>query len=162
MAFLVKSKRIIQRINILVCSIGMYLLIPMMFITTTDVMARSFFARPITSSIELSEYMLAVLILLGLGYTEQVKSNVKVGFVLEKFSPRFQAVTDIITILLSLFIIFILVWQGWLIAMKETTVSFMLRIPQTPFRLLVSVGGFLLGLELIIDLINACNKLKRR
>ena len=88
MAFLVKSKRIIQRVNILVCSIGMYLLIPMMIITTTDVMARAFLARPITSSIELSEYMLAVLILLGLGYTEQVKGNVKVGFVLEKFGPR--------------------------------------------------------------------------
>jgi TRAP-type C4-dicarboxylate transport system permease small subunit len=161
MAFLTKSKRIIQRVNILVCSIGMYLLIPMMFLTTIDVMARASMARPITSSIELSEYMLAVLILLGLGYTEQVKGNVKVGFVLEKFSSRIQAVTDIITILLSLFIIFILVWQGWIIAIRETTVSFMLRIPQTPFRLLVSVGGFLLGLELIIDFVNACNKLKR-
>ena len=46
--------------------------------------------------------MLAVLILLGLGYTEQQKGNVKVGLFLEKFPRGFQAATDIITTLLSL------------------------------------------------------------
>ncbi len=161
MAFWIKVKKVVQRTNILVCSIGMFLLIPMMFLTSTDVMARTVLARPITGSIELSEYMLAVLILLGLGYTEQKKGNVKVGFILDKFPPGFQAATDIITTLLSLFIVFILVRQGLLIAVKETTVSYMLRIPQAPFRLLVSIGGFLLGLELVIDLINACNRLRR-
>jgi len=162
MEFWIKAKEVVQRINILVCTIGMYLLIPMMFLTSTDVMARAVLARPISGSIELSEYMLAVVILLGLGYTEQKKGNVKVGFILEKFPPRFQAVTDIITTLLSLFIIFVMVWQGWLLAVKETTVSYMLRIPQNPFRMLVSIGGFLLGLELIIDLVNACNRLRKR
>jgi len=161
MVFWIKAKHVIQRINLWVCAIGMYLLIPMMFLTSADVMSRALFARPIVGSIELSEYMLAVLILLGLGYTEQKKGNVKVGLFLEKFPPRFQAATDIITSLLSLGIIFVLVRQGWLIAVKETTVSYMLRIPQAPFRLLVSIGAFLLGLELIIDLINACNRLRR-
>lgn len=161
MDFWIRAKRVIQRVNLLACSIGMYMLIPMMFLTSTDVMARAFLARPITGSIELSEYMLAVLILLGLGYTEQKKGNVKVGLFLEKFPEGFQSAVDIITSLLSLFIIIVLVRQGWVIAVKETTVSYMLRIPQYPFRLLVSIGGFLLGLELVIDLINACNRIRR-
>ena len=161
MAFLSKAKHVVQRANTLVCTIGMYLLIPMMFLTSTDVMARAFLARPIIGSIELSEYMLAVLILMGLGYTEQKKGNVKVGFILEKFPPRFQAATDVLTALLSLCIVFVLVWQGWVLAVKETTVSYMLRIPQAPFRLLVSIGGGLLALELVIDLISACNRLRR-
>lgn len=158
----IKAKRMVQRTNRLVCSLGMYLLIPMMLLTSTDVVARAVFAQPIAGSIELSEYMLAVLVLLGLGYTEQEKGNVKVGFVLEKFPPRAQAAVDIATTLLSLFIVFILVWQGWVVALKETTVSYMLRIPQAPFRFLVCVGGFLLALELIIDLANACSRLTRR
>jgi hypothetical protein len=37
----------------------------------------------------------------------------------------------------------------------------MLRIPQYPFRLLVAVGGFLLWLELVIDLVDSVRKLKR-
>jgi len=138
----------------------MFLLIPMMFLTSTDVMARAFLARPIAGSIELSEYMLAVLILLGLGYTEQKKGNVRVGILVERLPERFQAAVDIVTTTLSLFIIFVIVRQGWVIALKETTVSYILRIPQTPFRLLVSIGGFLLGLELVIDLVNACNRLR--
>jgi hypothetical protein len=68
---------------------------------------------------------------------------------------------DIITTLMSLFIISVLIKEGWALAFKETTVSFMLRIPQAPFRLMVSIGCFLLGLELVIDLINACNKFRR-
>jgi TRAP-type C4-dicarboxylate transport system permease small subunit len=162
MTFWIKAKWVVRKTNTLVCLIGMYLLIPMMFLTSSDVLVRAILARPIIGSIELCEYMLAVLILLGLGYTEQKKGNVKVGFILEKFPPGFQAVTDIITTLLSLFVVFILIWQGWLIAVKETTVSYMLRIPQTPFRLLVSIGGFLLCLELFIDLINAFSRLRRR
>lgn len=161
MIFWIKAKQAVQRTNVVVCTIGMYVLIPMMFLTSIDVIARAVWARPIAGSIEISEYMLAVLILLGLGYTEQKKGNVKVGFILEKFPQGFQAATDIITTLLSLFIVFVIVRQGWLIALKETTVSYILRIPQTPFRLLVSIGGFLLGLELFIDLINACDRLRR-
>lgn len=160
MAFWVGAKKVVQRLNAWVCSIGMFLLIPMMFLTSTDVMARAFLARPIAGSIELSEYMLAVLILLGLGYTEQKKGNVRVGILVERLPERFQAAVDIVTTTLSLFIIFVIVRQGWVIALKETTVSYILRIPQTPFRLLVSIGGFLLGLELVIDLVNACNRLR--
>lgn len=161
MEFWIKVKHIIQRANVIVCSIGMYLLIPMMLLTSTDVMARAFWARPIIGSIELSEYMLSVLILLGIGYTEQQKGNVKVGFFLDRLPHRVQAMADIFTTLLSLLIVSVLVGQGALIAFKETTVSYMLRIPQMPFRLLISIGGILLGLELIIDLVNACNRLRK-
>ena len=63
--------------------------------------------------------MLAVLILLGLGYTEQQKGNVKVGLFLDKFPERFQAAVDIITVLLSLSIIIVLIRQGWVIAVKR-------------------------------------------
>lgn len=161
MAFWTRAKQVVNRVNTLICSAGMYLLIPMMLLTSTDVLSRAVFAQPIAGSIELSEYMLAVLVLLGLGYTEQEKGNVKVGFVLEKFPPRLQAAVDVLTTLLSLFVVFLLIWQGWAAAFKETTVSYMLRIPQAPFRFLICVGGFLLWVELFIDLVNACGRLRR-
>jgi hypothetical protein len=46
--------------------------------------------------------------------------------------------------------------------MSERTVSEILRIPQYPFRLLVAIGGFLLWLELLIDLIGLIGELVRR
>jgi TRAP-type C4-dicarboxylate transport system permease small subunit len=105
---------------------------------------------------------LATFILLGAAYTQQVKGHVGVDFVTSRLSPRVRIFCEIITTILSLFIIAIVIWQGWLEGIRERTVSDMLRIPQYPFRLLVAIGGFLLWLELLIDLVNSIGKLKRR
>jgi len=157
-----KLKRLIQRINFYVCVVGMCLLVPLMLLTTSDVVGRKFFSKTIPGSFELSEYILAIFILLGAAYTQQVKGHVGVDFITSRLSPRLRAVCQIITIFLSLFIITILIWQGWIEGIRERTVSDMLRIPQYPFRLLVSIGGFLLWLELLIDLFSVLGKLKRR
>jgi TRAP-type C4-dicarboxylate transport system permease small subunit len=133
-----------------------------MLLTTSDVVGRKFFSKTIPGAFELSEYILAIFILLGAAYTQQVKGHVGVDFITSRLTPRVRAVCQIITLLLSLFIITILIWQGWIEGIRERTVSDMLRIPQYPFRLLVAIGGFLLWLELLIDLFSVIGKLKRR
>jgi TRAP-type C4-dicarboxylate transport system permease small subunit len=158
----VRVKQLIQRTNFYACIIGMCLLVPLMLLTTGDVIGRKFFAKTIPGAFELSEYILAVFILLGAAYTQQVKGHVGVDFITSKLSPRARTVCQIITTFLSLFIIAILIWHGWLEGIRERTVSDMLRIPQYPFRLLVAIGGFLLWLELLIDLVGSIGKLKRR
>jgi TRAP-type C4-dicarboxylate transport system permease small subunit len=160
--FWIKSKKGIQRLNLYVSGVGMSLLIPLMLLTTSDVIGRGFFRKPIPGTFELSEYVLAVFILLGAAYTQQVKGHVGVDFITSRLSPPVRAGCEIITTLLSLFIIAIVIWQGFLEGVRERTVSDMLRIPQYPFRLLVAVGGFLLWLELLIDLTSSIGKLIRR
>ena len=154
-------KKGIRRINYIVCAIGMAMIIPLMLLTFADVMLRGFFNKPIPGSFELSQYILAIFILLGAAYTQQVKGHVGVDFVTSRLSPRLRVACEIITTLLSLFIIAIVVWQGWVEGTTEKGVSDQLRIPQYPFRVLVSVGGFLLWLELLIDLFDAFGKLRR-
>jgi TRAP-type C4-dicarboxylate transport system permease small subunit len=156
-----EAKKGIQRLNFYVCVIGMATLIPLMLLTFADVTLRSFFNKPIPGAFELSQYILAVFILLGAAYTQQVKGHVGVDFITSRLSPRLRGICQIITILLSLFIIAILIWQGWVEGIGEKTVSDQLRIPQYPFRVLVSIGGFLLWLELVIDLFSAAGKLWR-
>lgn len=157
-----KIKHVIQRINFYLCGAGVCLLLPLMLLTTGDVVGRKFFAKTIPGAFELSEYILAVFILFGAAYTQQVKGHVGVNFLTSRFPARVQALCNIATLLLSLFVIFIVIWQGWVEGIRERTVSDMLRIPQCPFRLLVAVGGFFLWLELLIDLVGSVNKLKRR
>ena len=160
--FWIKTKKGIQRLNLYVSIAGMSLLIPLMLLTTSDVIGRGFFRKPIPGTFELSEYILAVFILLGAAYTQQVKGHVGVDFITSKLPTRLRAVCEIITTFLSLFIIAIVIWQGFLEGIREHTVSDMLRIPQYPFRLLVAIGGFLLWLELLIDLTSSIGKLLRR
>lgn len=140
----------------------MCLLLPLMLLTTGDVVGRKFFAKTIPGAFEISQYLLAVFILMGAAYTQQMKGHVGVDFITSRFSLRGRALCEMFTTFLSLFIIAILVWEGWIEGIKEKTVSDMLRIPQYPFRLLVSIGGFLLWLELLINLIEAAVRLKRR
>ena len=156
--WLIKTEKAIHRLNFYISVVGMSLIIPLMLLTTGDVLGRKFF-KPIPGTFEISEYILATFILLGAAYTQQVKGHVGVDFIISRLSPRIRNFCQMITTLLSLFIIAIVIWQGWLEGIRERTVSDMLRIPQYPFRLLVAVGGFFLWLELLIDLIHSIGKL---
>jgi TRAP-type C4-dicarboxylate transport system permease small subunit len=156
------ARKYIQQATLYVSYVGMILLIPMMLMTAVDVAGRALWLRPIPGAVELSSYMLAVFILLGVAYTHQVRGHVRVSMLLSRLPKRAGLTLDVVTILLSLFIIALLVWQGWAVGMEERAVSDMLRIPQRPFKLLVAVGAFLLWLELLIDLFSTIKQLARR
>lgn len=155
-------RKVIQRTTVYLSYVGMVFLIPMMLITSGEVIGRAVWSRPIPGSMELSSYMLVTFILLGIAYTQQVKGHVRVTMLTDRLPERAALVLDVITTLLSLFIISVVAWQGWVVGIEERTVSDMLRIPQFPFRLLVSVAGIFLCLELLIDLSDTIKKLARR
>lgn len=140
---------------------GMFLLIPMMLLTTCDVIARAFWHKPIMGTVELSSYMLVLFVFSGLAYTEQVKGHVQVTFLVSRLGPRWRCGLGVITNLFCVFIVGILVWQGWVVGIEETTVSDMLRIPQRPFRLLLPLAALLLGTEFFFNLIDALRGLRR-
>jgi TRAP-type C4-dicarboxylate transport system permease small subunit len=157
-----KFRKAVNRASYGACFIGMFLAIPLMLLTVGDVMGRSFFNKPIPGTFELSEYMLAVIVLLGAAYTQQVKGHVGVDFLTSRYSPRIQAVLQAVTTLAGLGVIAILVWQGYLEGIHEKAVSDQLRVPQWPFKLLVAVGGLLLWLELLLDFIASALKIAGR
>ena len=162
METLERFRKAVNRASYGACFIGMFLAIPLMLLTVGDVMGRSFFNKPIPGTFELSEYMLAVIVLLGAAYTQQVKGHVGVDFLTSRYSPRIQAVLQAVTTLAGLVIIAILVWQGYLEGIHEKAVSDQLRVPQWPFKLLVAVGGLLLWLELLLDFITSALKIAGR
>ena len=155
-------KKGINRVNRFFAGIGAWFLIPLMLITAVDVVMRDVFNRPIPGAVELSQYMLAIFILLGLAYAQQIKAHVAVSIITSRFSERAQLILSIITALMSLFIFSVLEWQGLVVGIEERAVSDMLRIPQYPFRILVAVAAFFLCLELLIDLGNGLKRFVTR
>jgi TRAP-type C4-dicarboxylate transport system permease small subunit len=162
MEALERFRRLVNRASYGACFLGMFLAIPLMLLTVGDVMGRSFFNKPIPGTFELSEYMLAVIVLLGAAYTQQVRGHVGVDFLTSRFPPRTQAVLQAVTTLAGLLVIAILAWQGYLEGIHEKAVSDQLRVPQWPFKLLVAVGGLLLWLELLLDFISSVLKIAGR
>ena len=151
----------LQKINRWVAGVGACFLIPLMLITAADVVGRDVFNHPIPGVIELSQYLLAVSILLGLAYTQQIKGHVGVSILISRLSTRAQLLVNLVGTLVSLFLFVLLAWQGLVVGLGEKTVSDMLRVPQYPFRLLVAVAAFLTLLELLIDLGSSIQKLGR-
>jgi TRAP-type C4-dicarboxylate transport system permease small subunit len=152
MGRLEELKKGIRTLNHFIGGVSACFLIPLMLITAADVLTRDLLNYPIPGTVELSQYMLAVFILLGLAYTQQAKAHVAVSIITSRLRHPAQLILGIMTSLVSLFIFSILAWQGVVVGMEERTVSDMLRIPQYPFRLLVAVAAFLVCLELLIDL----------
>jgi TRAP-type C4-dicarboxylate transport system permease small subunit len=151
-------KKGIHQVNRLIAGVGACFLIPLMIITAGDVVGRDVFNHPIPGTVELSQCMLAVFILLGLAYAQQVKAHVGVSAITSRLPHRAQLILNVVATLLCLFISCILVWQGWVIGIEEKTVSDMLRVPQYPFRLMVAAAAFLMCLELVIDLGDSLTK----
>lgn len=143
------------------CYIGMLLLIPLMLLTSAEVVSRGFFSLPIPGTVELSSFLLAVFILLGIGYTQQQKGHVRVTILTTKLPEKIAVAMDCFTTLLCLFIVSIVVWQGWVVAHEEQAITDMLRIPDLPFRLLVCVAGITLWIEMFIDLLASAALLGR-
>jgi TRAP-type C4-dicarboxylate transport system permease small subunit len=154
-----KVRQGIQKVNRFIAGVGACFLLPLMLLTTTDVLARDLFNHPIPGTIELSEYMLAVFVILGIAYTQQVKGYVKVSTFISRLPPSAQLLLEIMTTLLGLSVFSILVWQGLVIGLEEKTVSDMLRVPQYPFRLLVALAACFVCLELLIDFGNVLKKI---
>ena len=150
-----------QILNRWISVAGAVFLIPLMLGTAADVICRDLFNLPIMGVVESSGYLLAVFILLGLGYAEQVKAHVRVAIMTSRLSPRGQLILSVMTALISLFIFSILVWQGLAVGIEERTVSDLLRVPQYPFRILVAVGAFFVCLELLIDFGDSVRRLAR-
>jgi TRAP-type C4-dicarboxylate transport system permease small subunit len=134
--------------------VGMWFIVPMMLLTSADATGRDLFSRPVRGAYELSSLILSVFVLLGLAYTQQMKGHVRVTILTERLPAKWAEAIHMFTSLLSMFVIAIMCWQGIAVAYEASAVSDMLRVPQFPFRLLVTLGGIFLFLEFFFDFVD--------
>lgn len=140
-----------------VAVIGTFILFPMLLLTTFDVIGRSIFNSPIQGTYELSQFLLVVISLFGIGYVQQRNAQVRVDMFLNMMPEKVKLVMEIIFTILGLCFFALVVWQGvlgTLHAFDQGETSPMLAIPSYPFHLLIPFGSFLLCLELIVKLVN--------
>jgi len=147
-----KTRTFVQKITRILGYVGMFFLIPMMLLTSADATGRDLFSRPVRGAFELNSLVLSAFVLLGLAYAQQMKDHVRVTLLLERLPEKLGSAISIFTTLLCMFIVAIMCWQGVVVGFECSTVTDMLRIPQLPFRLLVSLGGLFLFLEFFFDL----------
>ena len=129
----------------------------MMFLTAMDVMLRYIFNRPISGALELTEFMMLIVVAFGLAYCAILKGHVKVELVLSRFSPRTQAVINSITYFISLGLFSLITWQCIkyvkLMLDAEMT-SAVLLISVFPFVAILALGSVIFSLVLLVDFLD--------
>jgi TRAP-type C4-dicarboxylate transport system permease small subunit len=134
----------------------------MMLLTIADVFLRKVFSRSILGTVEVSEFMLLILVFFALAQTEVLNGHVKVDLVMGRFSERSQAMVDAITQLACFFLFGLFTWSGLVYSgkMKEAAeVSQDLWLPIFPFVYVVALGCALLSLVLLTKFFMALVKI---
>lgn len=144
---------------------GMAFLIAMATITVVHSVGRYVFDKPIAGLVEMSDFMLVIVISLAGAYTMVMKGHISVGLVVDKLPERIQAVIGTVTYLLSLMFTGIAAWQAFVrgtYLLQEEQTSEILRIPHYPFLYLVGIGWTLFSLVILLQLINYIIKMVKK
>jgi TRAP-type C4-dicarboxylate transport system permease small subunit len=144
-------------LNTWLAKVGGYVLLGMMLLTTCDVIGRYVFNSPITGAYEITEVMMVTVIFLFIGYTQAEKGHISIDLVIRLLPKKVRTTIDIITHLLSLFIIILIAWMNILRClelMRRNEVTAILYIPVSPFVLILAIGCLVYAIELIKNIYN--------
>jgi len=150
------TEKIVNAISLFANSIGMVVLILMMLLTVADVFLRFAFNKPLLGTVELCEYMMVAVVFLALPLCAIREKNVRVEVLAVRLPPKLLALVDVITCFLSLGILALITWQGFLEfndMLKVKRVSNMLSVPAYPFHLILAISSLILCGVLLIKLI---------
>jgi TRAP-type C4-dicarboxylate transport system permease small subunit len=159
MSAIQRFRRVVQKTTYYLAYAGMFVMLPLMLLTSADVVGRGIFNKPVPGAVELSSLSLVLFILSGLAYTHQLKGHVRVTMLLDRLPRKGALAMEALTTIMSMLILAAVAWQGWELAWEQKTVTDMLRIPQRPFRLMVTVAGIAFFLELLLDLLTTLGDL---
>jgi len=125
----------------------------MMLLTIADVFLRKVFSQSILGTVEVTEFMMVILLFFALAQTEVLNGHVRVDLIMSRFGERTQAMVDTITQLVCFLLFGLFTWSTLVYAAKMRAsgeVSQDLWLPIYPFVYVVALGCALLALSLLI------------
>jgi TRAP-type C4-dicarboxylate transport system permease small subunit len=152
-----KLIRKVQLISRTANLIGILFLIPLMLTTTVDVTMRGLFNLPVSGGLEMSQFMMVIIIWLTMAATTQKKGHVALQFIESKLSSKALHFSDCI-VLVSMLVTMVLV--NWALYMRMTSAfrngetTDVLGWPIYPAVAIMFLGGLLVTLELLAELYN--------
>lgn len=158
MTLLLKLSQLIDALNERVAKAVIWLILIMTLISAGNAIVRFTVAYSSNGLLEIQWYLFAAVFLLMAGFTLKRNEHVRIDVIAGKFSPRGQAVIDIIGTLLFLFpmtalVLFLappLVAESYRIGEMSANAGGLIR---WPVKAILPVGFALLGLQGLSELI---------
>lgn len=134
-----------------------YLIIPIFFLILTEVFMRYMFGAPAVWTNEFAQLLFGAYAVLAGGYIATTNDHVNVDIVHDKFSPRTQAVVDVLTSILFFIFMGALLYFGVSLALESMETwerSQSAWNPYVwPFKLMIPVAAALLLLQGVVKLL---------
>jgi len=140
----------------ILAGIGGFFFVILMLLGAGDVIGRYVFNKPIMGALEISEVLMAGVILFGWAYALKTGSHVRVELVISHYPSRVRVIAEFVTSLVSLGLFCLITWRSTLLALQyvqEHRIFPTLGFPIAPFYFFVPLGAFFLCLEFIIRMI---------
>lgn len=131
----------------------------LMALTVTHIFGRSFFHFSVRGSIELSSFMLLVIVALGWCGAALEERHIKVDLLVVRLSKRAQFIVINATLILSFIMLAIATWTNGVRAMGHPRYTSILDIPDIPFRWVLTVG---LGMFCLCTLVVIIRNFRKR
>jgi TRAP-type C4-dicarboxylate transport system permease small subunit len=129
----------------------------LMLYTTVDVAGRYLANNPMPAAYEFTNMFLIYITYFGITLVQARGGHMRLGFLWEKARPRGRALIDLFSVIIGLFIVSLITWQGWLYAIYSWQVSEvtmgLYTIPLFPGRIALAIGSAIFLIQYIIDAI---------
>lgn len=128
-----------------------FLLLPLMIITTIEVIARYIFNRPTIWAWDINMQIFSALVAIGGSYALRHDMHVKVDIFVMNLRPRHRALLDLITSILFFFTMVVFLYQSSKAAIESTKMREVMSTawapPFYPIMILIPIGAFLFLLQ---------------
>ena len=154
-------QRWIRPLSRIMSQISSVILFLMMILTIVDVVLRKLASKSILGTVELTEFMLVILVFFALAQTEVLDGHVKVDLIMSRFSERVQGLMDMITQFVCFVLSLLITWSSLVYSEKmrlSQEVTQDLLIPIYPFIYFVVLGCLILSFTLLIKFFMATAK----
>ena len=142
-------------------NVGVVILALMMALTVADVTMRYFFNKPVLGSFEITEYMMALLAALTIGYAAVKNAHVNVDLVISRLPERSQGFVSIFTNLICVILFTLTSWRiiyESLVLREAGSVSAALSIPEYPFVFILGIGFGIIAIVFLLQFLESIAK----
>ncbi len=137
-------------------------IVAMMSLTCADVILR-LFRMPIPGTYELVSFLGAIAVSFSLAHTSAEKGHVAVSLIVRLLPRKLQAIVDIVISLLGMVLFGLMSWYSVLYGVdsqRAGEVSMTLQLPLYPVIYGIAFGAAAVSLVLLVDIINAIEKVR--
>jgi len=144
--------RLINRAAVALGTVSAACLVLLMLLTFGDVIGRYFFDAPITFTVEVTELLMGLVILLGLGLTTLNEGHIAVDIITRAFPPALRRLQTFFARICVIGFLAVITWQLFeqtILVFNDGLFTQIMGIPVYPFAAVMTVGagfGCLIGL----------------